>query len=130
MSINSVLNPVIYIIKKRQFRVAFIELLLRKNLPDAKQFHRRLFESRNNAVGQQKTQEGDGQKQNSKTEENKVHPNDNHEDNPEIGGLHGASFDDKNTSATQNILVSSNAPNIAFKKTKVQNVWGEENPAL
>ena len=127
VSINSVLNPVIYIMKKRQFRVAFIELLLRKNLSDAEQFHRRLFESRGNAVGQQSTQEGHNQGQNSE-KENEANLNDNHEDNPEIVSLHGANFDDKNTTATQSMLVSSNASNDASKKTKVQNAWGGENP--
>ena len=48
--INSVVNPVIYTVKKRQFRVAFIELLLRKNLHEAEEFDRRMFGSRNNAV--------------------------------------------------------------------------------
>ena len=127
VSINSVLNPIIYIMKKRQFRVAFIELLLRKNLSDAEQFHRRLFESRRNAVGQQSTQEGHNQGQNSE-KDNEGHPNDNHEENPEIVSPHGANFDNKNTTSTQNILVSSNASNSASKKTKVQNAWGGENP--
>ena len=127
VSINSVLNPVIYIMKQRQFRVAFIELLLRKNLPDAQQFHRRLFASRSNAVGQQNTQEGEGQEQNSE-KENEAHSNGNHEDNPEIVGLNGAYYDDKNTTTTQNLLVSSNTPNSASIKRKVQNAWGGENP--
>jgi len=30
---NSVVNPVIYAVKKKQFRVAFVELLSRKKLP-------------------------------------------------------------------------------------------------
>ena len=113
--------------KKRQFRVAFIELLLRKNLSDAEQFHRRLFESRRSTVGEQDTQEGDGQEQN-REKESEAHQYDNHEDNPEIVSPHGANFDDKNTTATQNMLVSSNASNSASKKTKVQNAWGGENP--
>ena len=127
VSINSVLNPVIYIMKKRQFRVAFIELLFRKNFPDAEQFHRRLFESRSNAVGQQGTQEGEGQQQNCE-KENEAHSNDNHEDNSEILSPHGANFNDKNTTTTQNMLVSSNACNSASKKRNVRNAWGGENP--
>ena len=48
--INSVVNPVIYSAKKTQFRVAFIELLLRKSLREAKEFDRRMFGSWNNVV--------------------------------------------------------------------------------
>ena len=127
VSINSVLNPVIYIMKKTQFRVAFIELLLRKNLSDAEQFHRRLFESRRSTVGQQNTQEGEGQEQNCE-KENEAHQTNKHEDYPEIVSPRGANFDGKRTTATQNMLVSSNASNSASKKTKVQNAWGGENP--
>ena len=53
--INSVLNTIIYTVKKRQFRVAFIEFLLRKNLQEAEEFHRRLFSSRNIAAARQQT---------------------------------------------------------------------------
>ena len=42
---NSVVNPVIYAVKKRQFRVAFVELLSRKNYQEAKDFEKRLFRS-------------------------------------------------------------------------------------
>ena len=50
MILNSVVNPVIYTVKKRQFRVAFIELLSRKSLRESEELHRRMFRSRNNAV--------------------------------------------------------------------------------
>ena len=130
--INSALNPVIYTVKKRQFRVAFIELLLRKNLQEAEEFHHRLFASRPNAVGQQNGQEGEGQEQNGENE-NEIHPNDNHEgheDNPEIFVPHSANFDDNKTTATQNMPVSSNASNSTSKETTVQRAWGRENPEL
>ena len=48
--INSFLNPVIYTVRKKEFRVAFLELLLRKSLQEAEAFHRRLFGSGNNTV--------------------------------------------------------------------------------
>jgi len=66
--INSFLNPVIYTVRKKEFRVAFIEMLLRKSLQDAEAFHRRLFGSRNNAVIQQIEQEGGRQEQNAENE--------------------------------------------------------------
>ena len=63
--INSFLNPVIYTVRKKEFRVAFIELLLRKGLQDAEDFNRRLFGSRNNTtLRQQIGQEGQAQEQN------------------------------------------------------------------
>jgi len=57
-TINSAVNPVIYTVRKMEFRVAFIELLLRKSLQEAEEFNRKLFGSRNNAVRQQNGQEG------------------------------------------------------------------------
>ena len=62
--VHSVLNPVIYTVRKREFRVAFIELLSRKSLQEAEEFERRLFGSTNNAVRPQDGQEGEGQEQN------------------------------------------------------------------
>ena len=41
--INSLLNPVVYSVRNTQFRVAFIELLLRKTLSEAIELETRLF---------------------------------------------------------------------------------------
>ena len=49
---SSVLNPIIYTVRKKQFRIAFIELLLSKSLQEAEEFGMRLFGSPNNAVTQ------------------------------------------------------------------------------
>ena len=83
MIINSVVNPVIYTVKKRQFRVAFIELVLRKSLREAEEFHRRMFGSWNNAVRPQTGQEGEKQGQNAENE-NASNPDDIHEDSPKV----------------------------------------------
>ena len=83
MIINSVVNPVIYTVKKRQFRVAFIELILRKSLQEAEEFHRRMFGSWNNAVRPQIGQEDEKQGQNDENE-NASNPDDVHEDSPEV----------------------------------------------
>lgn len=40
--LNSLFNPVIYVVRVRQFRVAFIELLLRKTFQEAEEFEKRL----------------------------------------------------------------------------------------
>ena len=80
---SSILNPVIYTVKKRQFRVACIELLLRKSLQEAEEFDRRLFGLRANVARPQNGQEGEGREENS--EKRKAdHANDNLEGNPEV----------------------------------------------
>ncbi len=47
MILNSLLNPVIYTIRKKPFRIAFIELLLTKDFHEAEEVERRLFGSPN-----------------------------------------------------------------------------------
>jgi hypothetical protein len=119
--INSVLNPVIYTVRKKQFRVAFIELLLRKSLQEAEEFNRKLFGSRNNVVRLQNGQEGEGQVRVAQNE-NASHPNVNHEVNPVLIS------DDKNTAiATQNRPVSLNALGSTSKKTNEEHYEGR-NP--
>jgi len=73
---SSVFNPVIYAVSKRQFRVACIELILRKSLQDAEQFDKKLFGSRANAVRPQNGQEGETREQNS-DDKNATLANDN-----------------------------------------------------
>ena len=48
--LNLLMNPVIYCVRIRQFRVAFIEILLRKSYTQAEQFERRMFKTSNNVV--------------------------------------------------------------------------------
>ena len=55
--INSVLNPVIYTVRKRQFRVAVIELLLGKSLQEAEEFDKKLFGSQKSAERPEHVQE-------------------------------------------------------------------------
>ena len=45
MIFNSLLNPVIYTVRKKQFRIAFVELILRKDFHGAKEMERRLSAS-------------------------------------------------------------------------------------
>ena len=46
--LNSVLNPIIYTARKRQFRVAFVQLVLRRSYLEAKDIEKRVFGSSNN----------------------------------------------------------------------------------
>ena len=43
--LNSFVNPLIYYLRLRQFRVALIELLMRKNRGEAEEFERKIFGS-------------------------------------------------------------------------------------
>ena len=80
---SSVFNPIIYTVRKKQFRVAFIEFLLRKSLQEATEFHRRMFGSRSNNVGPKNGQEHEEKEQ--KVENEKAsHASDNNKHNPEF----------------------------------------------
>ena len=105
--INSVLNPVIYTVRKRPFRVAFIELLLRKSLQEAEEFDKKLFRPRINAARPQNGPECVGWQQNI------------HENNPEVR-VSGVDFGDKITTTTQDRPVSSRALNSTSKKKMEQ----------
>ena len=53
--LNSFINPIVYCVRIRQFRVAFIEILLRKNYPQAEQFEKRIFRMRSVVVTENQT---------------------------------------------------------------------------
>ena len=53
--LNSFINPIVYCVRIRQFRVAFIEILLRKNHAQAKQIERRIFRMRSVVVIENQT---------------------------------------------------------------------------
>ena len=81
---SSVFNPVIYTVRKRQFRVACIELVLRKSLQDAEELDTRLVGSRANAVRPQTGREGEEGEENIE-ERNAAHVNNNScKDSPEV----------------------------------------------
>ena len=91
--INSFFNPVIYTVRKKEFRMAFIKLLLRKSLPDAEAFHRRLFGLRNSKLNK---------KAKDRNRVPKMHPtllNGNHEGNPEVH-VSDTNFEDKISTTT------------------------------
>ena len=59
---NSLLNPMIYSVRIRQFRVAFIELLFRTvNIAQAEQIQMRIFGATNAVVEIQAGQDQEGQ---------------------------------------------------------------------
>ncbi|XP_078345493.1 melanocyte-stimulating hormone receptor-like [Oculina patagonica] len=106
--LNSVFDPIIYTVKKKEFRVAFIELLLRKSFPEAKEYERKLFGSSDESVVRPEAgQEGERQEQNSEGG-NQIKSNDKQEDNPE-NLASGADVDENNTASAQMENFSSNA---------------------
>lgn len=48
--LNSLMNPIIYCVRIRHFRIALIEILLRKNYTQAEQFQMRIFGTSTNIV--------------------------------------------------------------------------------
>ncbi|XP_078344014.1 melanocyte-stimulating hormone receptor-like [Oculina patagonica] len=56
--VNSFINPLIYSVRLRQFRVAFIELLLKKNHAEAEQVEKKMFGSLINAAPNVVTNQG------------------------------------------------------------------------
>ena len=57
MLLNSLINPVIYCVKRRSFRVAFIEIVLRKSYAQAQAIERRVFKFRNAVASLEEEQE-------------------------------------------------------------------------
>ena len=104
---SSVFNPVIYTVRKREFRVACIEFLLRKSLQDAEKFDRKLFGSTANAVRPPQNGQEDEAKEQHNEERNSAQANDNLECKLEVfasGYNH-----DENSFPLQNETFSSNA---------------------
>ena len=59
--VNSFVNPLIYSVRLRQFRVAFIEILLKKTHAEAEEFEMRLFGSQNAVLNFVPNQGGEGE---------------------------------------------------------------------
>ena len=62
ITVNSIINPLIYCAKQRQFRDAVIELLFRKNFSEANEFEKKIFTS-SRAVASQEWQQERGHNQ-------------------------------------------------------------------
>ena len=77
-ALNSLMNPFIYCIRSRQFRVAFIELMMGKSYSEAKEFEKNLFASNAVATGasQSSSTRSTTEKQEGTGEEHYVNRND------------------------------------------------------
>jgi len=77
--LNSLFNPIIYIVRLRQFRVAFIELTCRTvNIAEAEEIEMRVFGAPNAVARLQKGREHEGQNQQNMEQAN-VNNNDHHD---------------------------------------------------
>ena len=103
--LNSVINPIIYTVKNKQFRIAFIDMLLGRSYHEATAYEGRLFGPRNNAVEPQtrhrqpeiKWHELNGQGRNQGLRE------ENPRRDPEVI-VHGATFAERNTPGAKNVI--------------------------
>ena len=117
---SSVFNPVIYTVRKRQFRVACIELLSRKSLRDAEELDTRLFGSRANAARPHIGREGEKGEENTEPR-NAAHANRNLTRNREV--LASGGYYDENRFPLKNETLSAN------KLTHPSESTGEEHLA-
>ena len=62
--VNSFVNPLIYSVRLRQFRVAFVELILKKNHAEAEEFEKKMFGSLNTEPNVVTNQGGEREVQN------------------------------------------------------------------
>ncbi|KAJ7322764.1 hypothetical protein OS493_032947 [Desmophyllum pertusum] len=115
--LNSVLDPVIYTVRNRQFRVAFIELLFRKTFPEAEQFERKLFGSPESVARVEAGQEG-GRRERNAERRNPINANDQ-ENDPDVLAP-GSNFDGNNidTAKNENFALNTLNNNTARKTTK------------
>ena len=119
MILNSVINPIIYTVKNKQFRIAFIEMLLKKSYQEASAYEGRLFGPRNNAVGPQTRPQAEI---NERDEQNDQCRNQEfREDNPgpDLEGIvYGTTAVGRNTPSAKNVTL--NALNGAEKPRPTQ----------
>ena len=99
--LSSLLNPVVYTVRKEEFKIAFIELLLRKSYQEATEISRRLFGSSNNAVGAEDREEGKGRERDAE-ERSSRQVYDSPEDDPEVLAASGY-LSGNNTAAPQSL---------------------------
>ena len=99
--LSSLLNPVVYTVRKEEFRIACIELLLRKSYQEATEISRRLFGPSKNAVGAEEREEGEGWERDAE-ERNSRQAYDSPESDPEVLAP-SAYLSGNNTAAPQSL---------------------------
>ena len=121
---SSVFNPVIYTVRKRQFRVACIELLLRKSLQDAEELDTRLFGSRAKAERPQIGRQGEEGREHTE-HRSAAHAGNNLKHNPEVlasGGCY-----DETSLPLQNVTLSSDELTCPSESTREEHLAQDKN---
>ena len=102
--LNSLTNPIIYCVRTRQFRVAFIEILLRKSNAQADELEMRVFGSANNNENTSNnrnndrniSENNDNKSKNKKTRNSEDNNNDSHNNNGDNKNVNKESNSDEN----------------------------------
>ena len=81
VKLNSLVNPLIYCIRTRQFRVAFIAILLKKSNAQAEKFEMRAFASTNNNNNDNNNNNNNDNNNNDDDDDNRDSSNDNNLNN-------------------------------------------------
>ena len=115
--INSLLNPVVYSVRNTQFRVAFIELLLRKTFSEAIELETRLFRRPGSTVRPEIIQECERQAQ-SADRKTPSYPGSNREGYPEVLAF-DANIDGNNINSGENENFALDTLKGSTKKTTV-----------
>ena len=109
--LNSFINPIIYCVRIRQFRVAFIEILLRKNYTQAEQFERRMFGRTNIVVPLVPGQEREEAQNNHRQNPNNNNDEDNNSNNNNNNNSNNNSMNNNNNNDMTNSENISNNTN-------------------
>ena len=123
--LNSLLNPLIYSVRMRQFRVAFIELICRTaNTAQAEEIEMRWFGSPNAVVRiEARQQEGDQQK----AEQANVSTNNENNGNLPQNENHIEQLNKNSISKTAQHHHSTGSPNAAVRFEAPQQEGGQQN---
>ena len=101
LPLNSLINPIIYCIRMRQFRVAFLEVLLRKSNAEAKDIEMRVCGTMNAVAPLEQEREREG-RQNDEPEDTNNNNNNNNDDNNNNDNDHNNNDDDDHDSNNGN----------------------------
>ena len=108
--LNSLANPVIYCVRTRQFRVAFIEIILRKTNARAEEFEMQVFGLKNNSENKNNKNADNESNPSNKTKnknngENNIQ-SDHHQDN---NNNSNRNYTDENTDDNDIIITGNNS---------------------
>ena len=130
--LNSLLNPVIYCVRLRQFRVAFIEVVFRKSNAQAEEIEMQVFGTLNacdqHEEGQERAEDqNDEQRNSNNTGNNNNNSNDsdnnnnNNNNNSEVNNNHSSNIDDNviNNNSNSNSINNNSEDNNKYNDSNI-----------